>query len=485
MADATSVTAGLATLTAAGWVVSTPNRYQAQAVGALGAPTSQLVIGLGDSLTANGVILTTGAPAYIGAGALNWGCALLRQALWMPFGLTSAWASGPADILNYCLAVSGVTSQTVLDTQVPQARTLRAGWWSVLCGTNDLTIRSGDSVAAICNRLRQIAQAGLDNGCRVALWTIPPRSDSAWQASSALVTAGGSTIAAQRAKQSAVNAWIRRFAQETAGVVLVDPYSDLVDPASATADWLAGYSSDGTHWNNAGGFVAGRVFARALAPFVKEVPSTVIGQTDVYDATNNPAGNLLPVAAFTAQGTGGSIGGTGVSGTTPTGWLQDLESGTLTPGTAALAAQARSDALSGGREVQVTLAGAAPGNFTLRFYQAAAAIPANTTFFAEVEAEVASITAGGLRGIELLSFNQSGSPAVFPACFAPDASVLPVGSSFVATFRTPLCRSSGAVNHLLMTRINGAANSAGVVRIRRVAVRAVDVAALGVLLGAA
>lgn len=446
-------------------------------------PSSQLLVGLGDSLTANGIVATAGAPAYGTASALNWGCALLKQALWMPFGTTSGWSSGTPDLANYCLAVSGVTSDQVLQTQVPQALLLRAGWWSVQCGTNDLTILSGDSVAAICNRLHLIVRAGIRAGARVALWTIPPRSSAAWTASNGLITAGGSTIAAQQVKHMGVNNWIRRFAQETPGVVLVDPFSDLVDPSSASGDWLTNYSTDGTHWGAAGAFVAGRVFARAVSPFVKEAPASVLSQLDAYDATNNPGGNLLPVAAFTMQGTGGTIGGTGVSGNLPTGWTQDLEAGTLTPGTATLAAQARSDALSGGREVQITLAGSAPGNFTLRFYQAAAAIPANSMFYAEVEV-TANITAGGLRSIELLSFNQSGSPAVNPACFQPDSTTIPAGANFEAVLRTPITRSSGAVNHLLMTRVNGVANSAGTVRIRRVNIRRVDPTMLGVYMGA-
>lgn len=447
------------------------------------APSSQLIIGLGDSLTANGVSLTAGAPQYTVASALNWGCALLKQAVWMPVGITSAWSSGPADIVNYCLAVSGVTSAHVLNSQVPAARLLRAGWWSVQCGTNDLTILSGDSVSTICGRIRSIVEAGIDAGVRIALWTVPPRSDSQWSASSGLISAGGSTIAAQRAKHVALNNWIRRYAQETPGVVLIDPFSDLVEAASSTADWLANYAPDGTHWGTRGAFVAGRVFARAMAPFVKEVSSGSLSQLDVYDATLNPEGNLLPVSMFTMQGTSGSIGGTGVSGTVPTGWTQDLETGTLTPGTAALVAQARSDALAGGREIQITFGGSAPGNFTLRFYGAAASVPANGRFFAEVEYS-ANITAGGLRGVELLAFTQSGSPSVFPAAFAPDTTAIPAGVSFDAVARTPIVSSSGAISNLLMIRVNGAANVAGTVRIRRVNVRLVDSGSLGLLLGA-
>lgn len=444
---------------------------------------SQLIVGLGDSLTAQGVAFNAGAPAYSVNSGLNWGCALLGQSVWMPFGFSSAWTSGPADIVNYCLAVSGVTTVTVLADQVPAAQALASGWWSVLAGTNDLTLLAGDSAATICGRIRQIVEAGLTTGRNVALWTIPPRSQAAWNSLNASIAAAGSTIAAQRAKHMAVNAWIRRYAQETAGVVLIDPYNDLVDPASAEGDWRSGCSLDGTHWSNMGAFIGGWAFARAMATHVKPISGASIGQPDVYDATNNPGGNLLPVAAFTMQGTGGAIGGTGVSGTVPTGWTQDLEAGTLTPGTATLAAQSRSDPPAGGREVQCTLAGSAPGNFTLRFYQAAATIPANSLFFAEVAVSV-TLTAGGLRTIELLSFNQSGSPSVFPSCFAPDSTVIPAGVAFNAVLRTPICRSSGAVNHVLMTRVNGVAGTAGTVRIQRVAIRRIDTSAPGLILGA-
>lgn len=449
------------------------------------APSSSLMVALGDSLTDHGFIYngTSGGANYLPENVLSWGCALLKQAVQVPYGV-SAGSTTP-DIVNYNVSASGVTTATVLSTQVPAARALSAGWWNVLAGTNDLTLTAGDSHTAICQRLQAIVEAGLAAGVRVALWTLPPRNTAGtggWTDNSGLITGAGSTIVAQRAKHMAVNNWIRRYASETPGVVLVDPWNELVDAASSTADWLSGTNGDPVHMSGRGGFICGRAFASALINFVKPRTAGTIGQTDAFDATNNPGGNLVAAAAVAMQGTGGASSGTGVSGTVPGGWTVDIENGAVTPGTAVLVAQARTDGLNG-REQQVTLAGASPGNFTLRLYADTITIPAGSNFYCEAEIEVVSAT--NLRSVEIYGFLNTGSPQAFPEGMRPDASVLPAASSFTAVIRTGISRSSADISGKLMLRIQGAAACAGVIKVRRVGIRVFDAAAPGgLLLGA-
>ena len=202
-------------------------------------PGGQLVVAIGDSLQGDGV--TTGSLGFstLAKSGINWGCALLKQALWMPVGVTSSYSSGAPDLVNYCLAASGSTAQDVIEDQLGPAQALKADWWSVQCGTNDLTLLAGSTVAQIAARLRTICETGLSSGSKIALWTIVPRNGAQWTAIESTITGAGSTIAKQKLKHMAVNNWIRRYAQETPGVVLIDPYHELVDPASAAGEWLA------------------------------------------------------------------------------------------------------------------------------------------------------------------------------------------------------------------------------------------------------
>lgn len=449
----------------------------------------QLLCAVGDSLTANGQILSATAEFRTNS-AVNWLCALLKQDMWLPFGCSASYVSGAADIINYNLAVSGVTTATVLSTQIPVAVGLRTGFASYLAGTNDFTLLPADSVDTICGRIRAAVQALRQAGSIVILWTIPPRNDSAgagnWQSFSGAITSSGSTVAAQKLKQQAVNSWIRRYAQETTGVILADVYKELAD--SATDDWRANCNLDGVHWNTAGAFIAGQIAANAVRSFVKPLRTSPQSLLDTYAATTNPEGNAAIAVAL--AGTSGSFSGTGISGNTPTGWTLDIQSGVLVPGTCAAATVARSDFLFGafpvqGRELQATIAGSSTGNFQLRAYQTTSlAIPANTPLYAEMEVSVSG-SATALGSPSLQAFFNVNSPQTFAIGMSSDGAALLAGSVYDAVIRTPIMRSTVAVQGLIFGQINGFAGAAGVIKIRSIAIRALGVTRLGTLLGAA
>ncbi|MBK7515440.1 MAG: SGNH/GDSL hydrolase family protein [Betaproteobacteria bacterium] len=440
-------------------------------------PSGQLVVAIGDSLQGGGMgVAAMGFSTYNVSG-LNWGCALLKQALWMPVGVTSAYSSGAPNLVNYCLAVSGTTTQDAIDDQVGPAQLLKAHWWSVQTGTNDLTLLAGSTVAQITARLRTICEAGLSSGARVALWTIVPCNSAAWTAVESTITGAGSTIAKQKLKHMAVNNWIRRYAQETPGVVLIDPYHELVDPASAAGEWLSAYTSDGTHCNGAGAFVAGQVFATAMRPFVKPVNLSSISQLDRYDATDNISGDFANSNGFQ--------GGDGTN--PPTGWTVGMQDGTATYTTAT---QARTDTVAtgvpvNGRELQIAVSTASAASL-LRAYQAATGtiIPANTPFYAEAEVSVSANSAAWC-GPQLQMFFNDGTPAINSAGLYSDGSSLPVGALFDAVVRTPVMQSTAAAGGLIFTQMKMIASSAVTMKIRRISIRAIDPALPGLLLGAA
>lgn len=444
--------------------------------GIVTAVRGETVCSLGDSHARLGITLAS-APRFENVGALNWGLAFLGQDLWLPFGCSASYTSGPADIINYCLAVSGETTIHVRDVQVPQAVLLGAGRWSVQAGLNDLLGIPADSAQTIINRFIEICQAGLHVGASVDLWTIPPNNHSQWTAFEAAIISAGSTIAAQRKKQMEINSWMRRYAQETAGIHLIDDWNELVDPASATGDWRAGLSDDGTHRNGAGAFISGQVYARAIRPFVKVSRQSNISSLDAFDATNHPSGNLA--VRFGMQGGDGT--------TPPTGWTVNMQANTATLLTAT---QARTDTLApgipaNGRELQITASAMSAASIA-RAYQDAmpVGIPANTPFYAEVEISV-SANSAAWSGPTLLAFFSDGTPAAFPMGMNNDGSALPVGSTFDAVIRTPLCRSTAASAGLLFTQLHGLAGGAVTMKIRNVSIRALDSTAPGgLLLGA-
>lgn len=444
----------------------------------LSQPSGQLIVALGDSLQGNAVGMGSyGFTTYSKSG-LNWGCALLKQAIWMPVGITPAYTSGPPDLINYCLAVSGATSQDVIDNQIPLAQALKASWWSVQCGTNDLTLLAGSTVAQVTARLQTICETGLLSGLKIALWTIVPRNDAQWTAFESSITSAGSTIAKQKLKQMAINNWIRRYAQETPNIVLIDPYEELVNPASSTGNWLAAYSSDGVHWNNTGAFVAGQIFASAMRPFIKPINVSSVSQLDIYNATDNVTGDFA-----INKGMQGSVSasGLGMSGTWPTNWTVDND------GTADCVAttQARSDTLSAGvpangRELEIAISSVI-GNSTIRAYQAStgAIIPANTPFYAEIEISVISNSAAW-RGPWIQLFSNEGS-AVYAASMETDSN-LPLGALFDAVIRTPVMISTGVTGGLIITYLSCITSSNVTVKIKRVSIRAINVNLPGLIM---
>lgn len=437
---------------------------------AIRTPIGDRIATLGDSLQARGYQLDP--LRIITNSAIIWGCALLKQDAWVPFG------EDPAN--NLAFAVSGVSSLQTLETQVPRAEASDADWWSVQVGTNDFVLLPGDAAGDICARLEQICARGLARGVRIALWTIPPRNDNSgpgsWQEFAAAIIAAGSTVAAQRLKQMQVNSWMRRYAATTPGVVLCDPYNELVNPASATGDWRTGANADGVHWSTAGAFIAGRVFAQAMRPFVTSAKRLSNSQQDVYDATFNPSGNLA--TSFTMQGSGGSVGGAGVSGSPPTGWTIDIQAGTLTPGTATVTTQARTDVLgdgllANGREVQVAIAGSAPGAFQLRAYQTTSlTVPAGQPYFVDAAIAVSANTAG-IVGPGIQVFFNSGvfSMLVESEAGALAGITLPAGALYDAIFRTPIQIPTAAAAGLIFTQLNGTTGTQGTFKLRGLEIR--------------
>lgn len=209
-------------------------------------------------------------------------------------------------------AVSGLTLAQVAAT-VPSAIAAGCNIVHTEGGSND--VASNATCAAMNATLASMFNQLLAAGITIIDTTIIPRS-------------GGSIFtASQIAVTLCSNQWRREFARgfspnQSAGYYLADLDPIFVDPTSTTWAVLANYLYDNVHPSAIGS----SAWAAAVAPFINAlIPAWLLPEpsncttgpicSDIWDATNNPRGNLLSNPAL--AGTAGAI--TGCSGTFATG----------------------------------------------------------------------------------------------------------------------------------------------------------------------
>lgn len=251
------------------------------------------------------------------------------------------------------------------------------------CGTNDFS--GSVTVAQYVASVQSLANYRLNMGTSLFIWTtILPRD--------------GESATSRKNKQAAALA-IRDWAATTSGRVIVwDLASTVVDPS--TGNYATGMSPDTVHLTPKGALTVGM----ALGPFLQGIakantqtlPATY---GDVYDATYNPAGNLIGVLGPgipMMAGTGGTAGA-GASGVLAAGWTFARVSGAI----AAVGSKvARTDTPG---EWQQLVLSAATGNerFSSRVTtNITTGVTVGGEYAAEVEVRVLSST--GLNYIDLL-----------------------------------------------------------------------------------
>lgn len=218
----------------------------------------------------------------------------------------------------------------------------------VSAGVNDLI--NGVAYATIKTNLATIVAGIQTCGKRVLLEGITP------------VTVGTSGWTATMDKQRLdINAYERSLCQAAAvgslypSLVCADASKYWMDATSATGNPLTTVTSDNVHSAVSGAELQALVDLAAIAPWLGNGKYITQNQQDVYDATNNPFGNQMAVAAALWTGTGGTIGscatgGGSCTGTLATGWTSDW-SGTGAMTGAFSVETPRTDGLSGQRQV--------------------------------------------------------------------------------------------------------------------------------------
>jgi lysophospholipase L1-like esterase len=111
--------------------------------------------------------------------------------------------------------------------------------------------------------------------------------------------------AQQTANHFAVHNWYLNVAPSL-GVIVVNPWEEMVDPASGTSFWpKEGMTGDGLHPTPMGARIIGRKVGEALKRLFT-FPALLPTSSVAYDSTAVPGGSLIPNSLLT--GTNGTLG---------------------------------------------------------------------------------------------------------------------------------------------------------------------------------
>lgn len=189
-------------------------------------------------------------------------------------------------------------------------RAARADWelvytdtTHIYMGTNDVTSR--ETAIRALDDMEFIVRSRMAIGSRVDVGTILP-------------VTGRATAALQAVAE--FNMGLRAMG-ERLGFVVWDAWPYVAAP---NGDWLPGYSSDFTHMVPSVSYLVAK---RAVQPTQKLMPRVQLPSIPpmaAYDAVNAPYGNLLQNPLFTGSVNSASAG---VTGTVPTDWVVERESG--------------------------------------------------------------------------------------------------------------------------------------------------------------
>lgn len=242
-------------------------------------------IAFGDSITDNGTDYTSNYRRFNAYGFWPWALRLMGQ---------------PFDVIGNA-GIGGQVTAQLLNRIDEDVLVHKPGWVHLLIGTNDVyrdvpAERVKLNIRTLCSRL-------IDGGARVVLSTLWPRSDAP-------------VTTARRAAHLAVNDWIREYAYQEAGVILVDAFSVLVNPSSTVAAERTNCLRDALHPTNLGAYLVGKEIARVLGPLVPNHIHLPSSFADTFD-NNSLSSNVMGVAGFFQ---GSSAATAPITGSRAAGW---------------------------------------------------------------------------------------------------------------------------------------------------------------------
>lgn len=311
--------------------------------------------------------------------------------IWQDPTVRIGWEpSGTAGATRFFFgANAGVSGQTLAQIQA-RIPLILASLTNVDCyvfdgGTNDVGTLSKEAIHAGRVACLELLKA---TGRMIIVMPILARDVSSWPS--------GST---QRAHANWVNQQTLEYVHQNPGMLFFDWNRKWINTSNVDGAPFTGYSPDGTHFNPLGGQPVGYDFADFMKTFVQGQPlARVTSQGDVYDATNNPRGNL--VANQFCLGTTGNVG-TNVTGSVATGLRAEMAT-TSPVGTATAVAskEVRGDNRGEWQVLTIT-----PGDADTLFYfrtnnaDTTHTIPAGTWVQASMEASIGAFN--GWQGVSL------------------------------------------------------------------------------------
>lgn len=252
-------------------------------------------------------------------------------------------------------------------------------------GTNDMSTLSKEDIQTArvaCLELLKVT------GKPIIVLPILARGTGSWASGSA-----------ERFKANWINQQTLEYVHKNPSMTFFDWNRNWVNSSNVDGAPFTGYSPDDIHFNPAGGQPVGLQFSQFMSTLVRGQPLTrVVSQGDVYNATNNPRGNL--VANQFCLGTTGGVG-TNVTGTVATALRVEMTT-TSPAGTATAVASKEVRADNRGEWQVITVT---PGDADTTFYfrtntaDTAHTIPAGTWVQASMECSIGAFS--GWQGVSL------------------------------------------------------------------------------------
>jgi len=274
--------------------------------------------------------------------------------------------------------------------------------------------------------------------------------------------------------------WYNQLIRDNApayGAWVLDPTGYLADPASSAGAPRTNYYSDGIHEATLGAERIGYALSNLILSRLP--PPTVQGfvnRADVYNATNNPKGNILTNGMFTGTGGANTSNGGVASGTVADSWQNRTLTGI---GTSVASIVARAADTNGGSpgSFQQLIWTSAGGVSTYRFDQATAPVVTTnyqlgTPLVMEMDVEVEG--AVGLESLDLRITDSGFKSAYYFGPALINVTYYPYPAAFSGRIRTPPLVLNVATASLLV-RMEGRVNTgAATVRFGNAELRSTD-----------
>lgn len=173
-------------------------------------------------------------------------------------------------------------------------------------------------------------------------------------------TASTLTVAVKRSLHNEINQWLRLNA-EAYGAILIDANWLLTDTSNANGECLTSLylvETPAIHPSLGGGLLIGNKVRDVLAELGLPPRYVGIGKGDVYDATNNPRGNLLSEGGCLFSNGGTKGGSNPPTGDVPTGLILRNDTGSANLTSCVGSLEARADGPGNLFKVVATASGA-------------------------------------------------------------------------------------------------------------------------------